>query len=81
MTAFGIPGRGPAAFDRVNNASCLPASEGAEHLLYPELGLDLILNPEGKEILQYVAPRDFRRLQAPLLARPQADQEERPAAP
>lgn len=48
----------------------VPGEGGSEHLLYPELGLDLILNPDGKEILQYVAPRDFDRLRAPLEAQP-----------
>lgn len=42
------------------------AADGATHLLYPGLGLDLILNEDGREILQYVAPRDFARLRAPL---------------
>ncbi|RRQ21503.1 hypothetical protein [Thiohalobacter thiocyanaticus] len=41
-------------------------SEQAEHLLYPQIGLDLILNQEGQEVLQYVAPRDFARLREPL---------------
>ena len=36
------------------------------HLLYPDKGLDLIINPAGKDILQYVAPRDFSALRAPL---------------
>lgn len=39
----------------------------AEHFLYPDKGLDLILNSKGKEILQYVAPREFARLRDPLL--------------
>jgi len=30
-----------------------------KHLLYPNLGLDLILNTDGKDILQYLSPRDF----------------------
>jgi len=37
------------------------------HLLYPQLGLDLIINPGGRDVLQYVAPRDFARLRTPLL--------------
>ena len=37
------------------------------HLLYPRLGLDVMLNGGHKEVLQYVAPRDFARLRAPLL--------------
>lgn len=43
------------------------ASEQAVHLLYPDKGLDLIINENGKEVLQYVAPRDFERLREPLL--------------
>jgi hypothetical protein len=37
-----------------------------EHFLYPDKGLDLALDSEGKELLQYVAPADFERLRAPL---------------
>lgn len=37
-----------------------------EHFLYPEKGLDVILDSEGKELLQYVAPAQFERLSAPL---------------
>ncbi len=44
------------------------ASEQVEHFLYPEKGLDLRLDAKGKELLQYVAPRDFARLRDPLLA-------------
>ncbi|HPR05026.1 MAG TPA: hypothetical protein PK620_05460 [Denitromonas sp.] len=36
------------------------------HLLYPDKGLDLILDADGKEILQYVAPRNFERVRTPL---------------
>lgn len=39
------------------------ASEQVEHLLYPEKGLALTLDSKGKELLQYVAPRDFTHLQ------------------
>ena len=39
-----------------------------EHFLYPEKGVDVILDAEGKELLQYVAPRHFHRLSAPLEA-------------
>jgi len=42
-----------------------------EHFLYPAQGLDLRLDAEGKEVLQYVAPRDFARLRDPLLSLPQ----------
>lgn len=39
-----------------------------EHFLYPDKGLDVILDTEGKELLQYVAPAAFERLSAPLQA-------------
>lgn len=39
-----------------------------EHFLYPDKGLDVILDTEGKELLQYVPPADFDRLSAPLEA-------------
>lgn len=37
-----------------------------EHFLYPAKGLDLALDTEGKELLQYVAPAEFDRLRQPL---------------
>ena len=36
------------------------------HYLYPEKGLALALSEEGKEVLQYVSPKLFNRLQEPL---------------
>lgn len=42
------------------------AGEGTEHFLYPDKGLDVGLNPKGKDVLQYVAPADFTKLSAPL---------------
>ena len=44
---FGIP------------AEVLPVSAQERHLLYPELGLDLVLNADGKDVLQYLSPDDF----------------------
>ncbi|MDO9237724.1 MAG: hypothetical protein Q7U28_17030 [Aquabacterium sp.] len=41
-------------------------NEHLEHFLYPDKGLDIALNTEGKELLQYVAPSQFERLRAPL---------------
>ena len=38
--------------------------ENASILLYPDLGLSLTYNKEGKEFLQYVAPADFDRLRS-----------------
>jgi hypothetical protein len=40
--------------------------ENSEHFLYPDRGLEVVLNQEGKELLQYVAPRSFEKLSAPL---------------
>ncbi len=49
-------------------ATRVRSNERQEHFLYPDKGLDVILDSEGKELLQYVAPRDFERLRAPLQA-------------
>lgn len=50
----------------------LPDGEKRVHLLYPDKGLDVIVDQEGRELLQYVAPRDFALLRAPLVAAPAA---------
>jgi hypothetical protein len=42
------------------------SSDHTEHFLYPERGLDLILDTDGKELLQYVAPRRFAEVHDPL---------------
>lgn len=39
---------------------------GIVHWLYPERGLDIGRDPDGRLILQYVNPGDFARLKAPL---------------
>lgn len=40
-----------------------------EHWLYPALGLAVVLDAQGRDVLQYTAPADFdRRLVAPLRA-------------
>ena len=44
-------------------AETVTVSETTSILLYPELGLSLTYNKDGKEVLQYVAPADFERLQ------------------
>ena len=42
-----------------------------EHWLYPEQGLAVVLDAQGKDVLQYVAPGDFEaRLAAPVRASP-----------
>jgi len=44
----------------------LQTQDHLEHFLYPHKGLDLIIDAKGKDVLQYVAPRDFARLREPL---------------
>lgn len=44
----------------------LQVSEKRVHLLYPESGLDAVVDGDGKELLQYVAPRQFAALRDPL---------------
>ncbi|KAB2927806.1 MAG: hypothetical protein F9K30_02910 [Dechloromonas sp.] len=46
----------------------IQVSEKRVHLLYPRQGLDIVVDGDGKELLQYVAPRDFRLLRDPLMA-------------
>lgn len=41
---------------------------GAVHWLYPQHGLDVTLGNGEKPLLQYVSPKDFALLRAPLLA-------------
>jgi hypothetical protein len=43
-------------------------SEKRVHLLYPQQGLDVVVDSNGKELLQYVAPRNFASLREPLRA-------------
>ncbi len=57
LQRFGVPA------ERIRN------SEHREHFLYPAKGLDLQLDAKGKELLQYVAPKDFARLREPLVAK------------
>lgn len=47
-------------------AETIRRGEQVTHLLYPGKGLDLIINKDGKDILQYVAPRGFTELREPL---------------
>jgi hypothetical protein len=46
----------------------LVVSEKRVHLLYPDKGLDVLVDGDGKELLQYVAPRNFALLRDPLQA-------------
>ncbi len=43
---------------------------GMVHLLYPEKGLDIAVNPDGKEVFQYLLPARFEQVTAPLEQRP-----------
>ncbi|MCK6411033.1 MAG: hypothetical protein L6Q55_01240 [Azonexus sp.] len=55
LERFGVPG------ERIQ------VSPERLHLLYPEKGLDVLLDREAKELLQYVPPRNFSMLRDPLL--------------
>ncbi len=50
------------------------SSESVEHFLYPDRGLDVVLDSKGKELLQYVAPQQFGQLREPLLKPQPANQ-------
>jgi hypothetical protein len=52
-------------------AQRIGSEDRLEHWLYPALGLAVVLDAQGKDVLQYVAPGDFEsRLAAPLRSRP-----------
>jgi len=44
----------------------LTEAAGIEHWLYPERGLDIAVNPDGKEVMQYLQPAHFDQAIAPL---------------
>ncbi|HID45584.1 MAG TPA: hypothetical protein EYP34_07505 [Chromatiaceae bacterium] len=46
----------------------MEADGKVEHWLYPDKGLDVVMDAEAREVLQYVAPKDFERLRRPLQA-------------
>lgn len=46
----------------------LQVAEKRVHLLYPKVGLDVVVDGDGKELLQYVDPRQFAALREPLEA-------------
>lgn len=45
----------------------LQHNEHSEYWFYPDLGLVILLDMEGKEILQYVAPDDFEELRSQMV--------------
>jgi len=62
LTRFGEPS------ERIAEAS------GITHWLYPERGLDIAMNPDGKEVFQYLPPNRFEEAVRPLVeAKKQAD--------
>ncbi|MFQ5644776.1 MAG: hypothetical protein ACE5FQ_13920 [Thiogranum sp.] len=56
----------PTAIRRFGEPAEIIGDEQKTHLLYPDKGLDLIIDKGGKGVLQYVAPREFFRLRDPL---------------
>lgn len=60
--------------DLVRNRFGEPAERITEpsdivHWLYPEKGMDIALNPNGKEVFQYISPARFEALTAPLVSK------------
>jgi len=60
QSRFGIP------------AEVIQVGAQQKHLLYPDKGLDLILNADGREVLQYLSPREFSAHRAALRESPAA---------
>lgn len=50
-----------------NPSQIIRNNKTLSHYLYPEKGLDVILDSEGKEVLQYVAPHQFQLILEPLM--------------
>ena len=42
-------------------------TENSLHFLYPEKGIGIMLNRQGKEVFQYISPAKFSRLEQPLM--------------
>lgn len=42
-------------------------SDEISHFLYPNIGVDVVVNRKAKDVIQYVAPKDFNQIRAPLL--------------
>ena len=42
-------------------AARVPAGRGSAHWQYPDKGLDITVNADAREVLQYVAPTQFER--------------------
>lgn len=48
-------------------AERIPEESGTVHWLYPDKGLDIAVNPETKEVFQYIPPARFEQIRIPLL--------------
>jgi hypothetical protein len=48
-------------------AQRVPEGDGVVHWLYPDRGLDIAVNRDGREVFQYVAPARFELMVQPLL--------------
>jgi hypothetical protein len=48
----------------------IKSKDGLTHYLYMEKGLDIIYSEDGKEVLQYVSPRNMKQLLQPLRSSP-----------
>lgn len=56
-------------------ADKLRHDDHSEYWFYPEKGLVILLDSEGKELLQYVSPSDFGAMRQRIMAQQQADQQ------
>jgi hypothetical protein len=54
-------------------AQTVQVDEERTHYLYPDKGLDLILDKNGKEVVQYVDPAKFGELSEPLMHQKQQE--------
>ena len=52
-------------------------NSGVTHWLYPDKGLDIILNESGKAVFQYLPPKNFSEIVGPLKALKEAASSER----
>ncbi len=48
-------------------SNIISVEDGLEHWIYPEMGLDITISSEGREVFQYVPPSQIERLTVPLV--------------
>ena len=56
-------------------AERIPEESGTVHWLYPDKGLDIAVNPETKEVFQYIPPARFEQIRTPLLQKASAGEQ------